>query len=231
MENVNLIDTFADFKEHKNIDRQTMMAVLEDVFRNMLIKQYGSDENFDIIINIDKGDFEIWRNRIVVSDEELENENTEISLTQARKFDADYEIDEEFADEVKLEHFGRRSVLSLRQNLTSRILQLERELIFEKYKEKIMYAELDPGDVLLFNMLLMHSSDEVHCDLPRRAYRCSFQSMNKAVFTPRQSPIVVRGGDPERLAVNFPNQKVECNNSILKRGLRKIGRKLLTLAE
>ncbi len=137
MENVNLIDTFADFKEHKNIDRSTMMGVLEDVFRSMLVKHYGSDDNYDVIINIDKGDFEIWRNRIVVEDDELEDENTEIPLSEARKFDEDYEVGEEFADEVKMENFGRRMVLSIRQNLTSRILQLEREYIFNKYQDKV----------------------------------------------------------------------------------------------
>lgn len=137
MENVDLIGTFADFKENKNINRATMMTVLEDVFRSTLIKLFGTDENFDIIINIDKGDFEIWRNREVVEDGTVENPNAQVALSEARKIDTDYEVGEEFADEVKLIDFGRRAILSLRQNLTSRILQLERESIFQKYKEKI----------------------------------------------------------------------------------------------
>ena len=137
MENINLIDSFAEFKELKNIDRATLMRVLEDVFRAMLAKKYGTDENFDIIINIDKGDLEIWRNRTVVSDEEFENENTQIPLSEAKKIDADYEIGEEVTDEVKFKEFGRRAVLALRQNLSARILELEKDHIYTKYKEKI----------------------------------------------------------------------------------------------
>ena len=137
MENINLIETFAEFKELKNIDRATMMSVLEDVFRNMMLKMYGTDENFDIIINIDKGDFEIWRNREVVNDDELEDPNIQISLTDAKKIDADYEVGEDVTDEVKLIDFGRRAILSLRQNLTARIMELEKGNIFDKYKERI----------------------------------------------------------------------------------------------
>ena len=102
MENINLIDSFAEFKEFKNIDRATLMRVLEDIFRNMLLKKYGTDENFDIIINIDKGDLEIWRNRTVIEDGEVENPNTQISLSDAKKIDADYEIGEDVTDEVNL---------------------------------------------------------------------------------------------------------------------------------
>lgn len=119
MENINLIDSFAEFKEFKNIDRATLMRVLEDIFRNMLLKRYGTDENFDIIINIDKGDLEIWRNRTVVEDDKLENPNSEITLTEAKKIDEDYELGEEVTDEVKFKDFGRRSVLALRQNLSA----------------------------------------------------------------------------------------------------------------
>lgn len=137
MDNVKLTDTFADFKENKNIDRATMMSVLEGVFRNVLIKEFGSDDNFDIIINIDKGDFEIWRNREVVEDGEVEDPNTEIAISEVHKIDTDYEVGEEFADEVKLHDFGRRSILSLRQNLTSRILELEKENLYKKYSQKI----------------------------------------------------------------------------------------------
>jgi len=137
MENFNLIESFSDFKDLKNIDRATMMSVLEDVFRNMLIKQYGSDENFDIIINIDKGDLEIWRNRVIVKDEDFENDATEIKLSVAKKMDADYEVGEDITDEVKFLDFGRRQILALRQNLSSRILELEKDSIYNKYKDVI----------------------------------------------------------------------------------------------
>ncbi len=145
MENLNLIDTFAEFKELKNIDRPTMMSVLEDVFRNMLIKMYGSDDNYDIIINIDKGDFEIWRNREVVENGAVEDPNRQISLTAAKKIDDDYEVGEEVTDEVKLIDFGRRAILSLRQNLTSRILELEKNNTYNKYKDRI--GEVVTGEV------------------------------------------------------------------------------------
>ncbi|MCC8173286.1 MAG: transcription termination factor NusA [Odoribacter sp.] len=137
MENINLVESFAEFKEFKNIDRATLMSVLEDIFRNMLLKRYGTDENFDIIINIDKGDLEIWRNRVVVEDGNVTNRNAEISLREAKLIDEDYEVGEEVTDEVKLQDFGRRSVLALRQNLSSRILELEKDNIYGKYKERI----------------------------------------------------------------------------------------------
>ena len=137
MENFNLIESFSEFKNLKNIDRATMMSVLEDVFRNMLIKQYGSDENFDIIINIDKGDLEMWRNRTIVNDEDFENDATEITLSEAKKMDSDYEVGEEVTDEVKLLDFGRRQILALRQNLSSRILELEKDALYNKYKDVI----------------------------------------------------------------------------------------------
>ncbi len=145
MENLNLFDTFSEFKELKNIDRVTMMSVLEDVFRNMLQKNYGSDENFDIIINIDKGDFEIWRNREVVEDGEVEDPNLQISLSQAKLIDEDYEVGEEVSDEVKMKDFGRRAILSLRQNLSSRILELEKSSVYMKYKDRT--GEIVTGEV------------------------------------------------------------------------------------
>lgn len=145
MRNVNLIDTFLEFKELKSIDRATMMRVLEDVFRSVLRKHYGGDEHFDIIINIDKGDFEIWRNREVVADDDVEDEFTQITISEAKKIDEDYDIGEEVTDEVTIEDFGRRAILSIRQNLTSRILELEKENIFGKYKERI--GEIISGEV------------------------------------------------------------------------------------
>ncbi len=145
MENLNLIDTFSEFKELKNIDRATMMSVLEDVFRNLLQKKYVTDENFDVIINIDKGDFEIWRNREVVDDDELEDENLQIKLSEAKLIDDDYEVGEEVTDEVKLFDFGRRAILALRQNLTARILDLEKSNVYAKYKDRI--GDIVTGEV------------------------------------------------------------------------------------
>jgi len=137
IEHQTLIETFSEFKELKNIDRPTMMRVLEDVFRSILVKKYGSDENFDVIINIDKGDLEIFRNRVVVSDEELLDPNTQISISEAKMIDEDYEIDEEVTDTVDFMSFGRRAILTLRQTLSSKILELQKDNVFTKYSEKI----------------------------------------------------------------------------------------------
>lgn len=137
MENLNLIETFSEFKELKNIDRATMMSVLEDVFRSLLLKKFGTDKNFDIIINIDKGDFEIWRNREVVEDDAIADPNLQITISDAKKIDDDYEVGEDVTDEVKLLDFGRRAILALRQNLTSRILELEKGNVYGKYKDRI----------------------------------------------------------------------------------------------
>lgn len=145
MENLNLIETFSEFKELKNIDRATMISVLEDVFRSTLQKMFGTDENFDVIINIDKGDFEIWRNREVVEDDELEDEYLQISLSDAKKIDEDYEVGEDVTDEVKFTDFGRRAILALRQNLTSRIMDLEKTNIYDKYRERI--GDIITGEV------------------------------------------------------------------------------------
>ncbi|MBN2742392.1 MAG: transcription termination/antitermination protein NusA [Marinilabiliaceae bacterium] len=145
MENINLIDTFSEFKELKNIDRATMIRVLEDAFRSVLIKRFGTDENFDVIINTDKGDFEIWRNREVVEDGAVEDPNLQISISEAKNIDADYELGEEVTDEVKFLDFGRRAILSLRQNLAARIMELEKDNIYQKYKERI--GEIITGEV------------------------------------------------------------------------------------
>jgi N utilization substance protein A len=145
MKNLNLIDTFSEFKELKNIDRTTMMSVLEDVFKSLIRKKYGTTENFDIIINIDKGDFEIWRNREIVDDEDFEDEILEIPLSKALKIDADYEVGEDYTERVELNDFGRRSILSVRQNLTTRILEIEKDGIFGNYKDKI--GEIITGEV------------------------------------------------------------------------------------
>ena len=140
---MNLIDTFSEFKELKNIDRPTMMNVLEDVFRGTMTKMYGTDENFNFIINIDKGDFEIWRKRTVV--ELVDNENTQISLDAAKRIDESYELGEDVSEEVKLASFGRRAILALRQNLAGRIMDLEKSSIFNKYKNRV--GEIVVGEV------------------------------------------------------------------------------------
>ena len=134
---LNLLESFAEFKEFKNVDKETLMAILEEVFRNMIIKKYGSDENFDIIINPEKGDLEIWRNREIVEDGEVEDENMEVALSEALKVEDDFEVGEELSEEIKLESFGRRNVLSLRQNLAGRILDMEKDALYQKYKERV----------------------------------------------------------------------------------------------
>ena len=136
-ETVNLIDSFAEFKETKNIDRATLVSVLEECFRSVISKIYGSDENYDVIVNPDKGDFEIYRNRTVVPDGEVKDSNMEISLSEARAVEDDYEVGEEVSQLVKFSDFGRRAILTLRQTLASRILELEHDTLYNQYKERI----------------------------------------------------------------------------------------------
>ncbi len=137
METINLVESFSEFKEFKNIDRSTMMLILEDVFGSMLEKKYGSAENFDIIVNIDKGDLEVWRNRVIVEDGEVEDENSEIAYSDAIKIEPDFEIGEEVSEPVRMSDFGRREILAIRQNLASKILELEKDSVYKKYQEKI----------------------------------------------------------------------------------------------
>lgn len=145
MEHAALIESFAEFKEFKNIDRPTMMGILEDVFRNMIIKKYGSDENFDIIINIDKGDLEVWRNREIVNDGEVEDENKQIAYAEAVRIEPDFEVGEEVSEEVHLNDFGRRAVLAFRQNLVARITELEKDSVYRKYKDRM--GEIVTGEI------------------------------------------------------------------------------------
>jgi transcription termination/antitermination protein NusA len=206
MENLNLIDTFSEFKELKNIDRATMMRVLEDVFRSVLIKKFGTDENFDVIINIDKGDFEIWRNRVVVKDEEIEDSNLEISLSEAKKIDEDYEVGEDVTDEVKLLDFGRRAILSLRQNLTARILELEKDNIYGKYKDRI--GDIVTGEVYQVwkkeilvlddegNELILPKTEQIPSDYFRKGdtlravvFKVDMRNNNPLIILSRTSPI------------------------------------------
>ena len=177
-EHINLIDTFSEFKELKSIDRSTLISVMEESFRNVISKTYGSDENFDVIINPDKGDFEIYRNRTVVPDDELENENVEISLSEAQKIDIDYEIGEEVTDTVDFTAFGRRAILTLRQTLSSKILELQKDSLYTKYSEKIgeiVSAELYQiwkKEMLLMdedgNELYLPKSEQIPSDFYRK---------------------------------------------------------------
>ena len=206
MENMNLIDTFSEFKELKNIDRTTMMSVLEDVFRSVLQKQFGTDENFDIIINIDKGDFEIWRNREIVEDDNVEDKNLQIGLSEATKIDEDYEVGEEVTDEVKLLDFGRRTILSLRQNLTSRILDLEKNYVYNKYKDRI--GDIITGEVYQVwkreililddegNELIMPKEEQIPSDFFRKGdtlravvVRVEMRNNNPLIIISRTSPV------------------------------------------
>lgn len=201
-----MIDTFSEFKELKNIDRATMMTVLEDVFRGLLVKRFETDENFDVIINIDKGDFEIWRNREVVEDENLEDPNLQITLSEAKKIDEDYEVGEEVTDEVKLGDFGRRAILSLRQNLTSRILDLEKNNLYGKYKERI--GEVVTGEVYQVwkreilvlddegNELILPKSEQIPSDYFRKGdtiravvIKVEMKNNNPLIILSRTSPI------------------------------------------
>ena len=167
MDNLNLISNFAEFKELKNIDKSTMIGVLEDVFRHALQRQYGTDENFDVIINADKGDLEIWRNRVVVADEDLADPAREISLSEIKKIDDSYEVGDEYTDEITFDSFGRRAVLSLRQNLASRILDLEKANLYAKYSERV--GEIVSGEVYQVwkKEVLLLDDDENELILPK----------------------------------------------------------------
>ena len=206
MENINLIETFSEFKELKNIDRVTMMSVLEDVFRGMLLKKYETDENFDIIINIDKGDFEIWRNREVVEDGEVEDPNLQIALSKAKEIDEDYEVGEEVTDEVKLNDFGRRAILALRQNLSARIMELEKNHLYNKYKDRI--GDVVTGEVYQVwkreililddegNELILPKTEQIPSDYFRKGdtiravvVKVDMRNANPLIILSRTSPV------------------------------------------
>lgn len=177
-ETISMIDSLAEFKELKNIDKDTMISVLEDSFRNVIAKMFGTDENYDVIINPEKGDFEIWRNRTVVADDALEDPNLQLTLTEARKIDADCEVGEEVTDEVHFADFGRRAILNLRQTLASKILELQKDNLYAKYKDKIgniiaadVY-QVWKKEILLLdddgNELLLPKSEQIPGDFYRK---------------------------------------------------------------
>ena len=173
-----LIESFSEFKEFKSIDRATMMSILEDVFKNMLRKKYGSADNLDVIINIDKGDLEVWRNRTIVEDGAVEDENLQIPYSEAIKIEPDFEIGEEVTEEIKLEAFGRRAVLAARQNLQARIMELEKDAVYKKYKDRV--GEIITGEVYQVwkkealvlddegNELLLPKSEQIPSDFFRK---------------------------------------------------------------
>ncbi len=199
MSNINLFESFAEFKDFKNIDRETMMRILEDVFRSMLIKKHGTDENFDIIINPDEGDLEIWRNREIVHDGEVEDENTQIAYSEAIKIEPDFEVGEEATEAIKLDHFGRRSILSMRQNLVSKIIELEKDSLYKKYSERV--GEIITGEVyqvwkrevLLLddegNELILPKSEQIPSDYFKKGD--SVRAVVAKVEMRNNSPVVI----------------------------------------
>ncbi len=199
MDSVNLIESFSEFKEFKNIDRVTMMNILEDVFRSMLIKEYGTDENVDVIINVDKGDLEIWRNRIIVADEALEDDILEIPLSEALRIEDDFVVGEEVSEQVKLNDFGRRDVLSIRQNLASRIMDLEKDNVYKKYKDR--EGEMITGEVYQIwkreililddegNELIMPKTDQIPSDYFKKGD--SVRAVIKEVEMRNNNPVVI----------------------------------------
>jgi len=206
MEGINLVETFAEFKEFKNIDREMLMVIIEDIFRHMLEKKFGTDENFDIIVNIDKGDLEIWRNREIVEDAELEDDNLQITLSEAIKIEPDFEVGEEVSEEMKLMDFGRREILSIRQNLIAKIQEYEKDNVYQKYRDKI--GEIITGEVYQvwkkeilvlddeYIELTLPKSEQIPSDFYRKGdtiravvSRVEMKNANPAIILSRTSPV------------------------------------------
>ncbi len=199
MENQAIIESFSDFKEEKNIDRVTLMAILEDALRNQLKKKYGDDENFDIIVNPDKGDLEIWRNRTIVPDGEVEDENLEIELSEALKIEPDFEVGEEVSEELKLIDQGRRFILAFRQNLVQKVQEHDNAIIYKKYKDlegEIMTGEVHhvrPRAVIIYdddqNELILPKDQQIHSDYYRKGD--TVRAVVKAVDLKGTKPVVI----------------------------------------
>lgn len=205
-ETISMIDTFREFKETKNIDRTTLVSVLEESFRNVLAKIFGSDENFDVIVNPDKGDFEIYRNRVVVADGEVEDENKEISLTEAQKIEPDYEVGEDVSEKVNFNKFGRRAILTLRQTLASKILELEHDSLYNKYKDRVGQVisgevyQMWKREVLIVddenNELILPKAEQIPADQYRKGetvraviLRVDNENNNPKIILSRTSPM------------------------------------------
>ena len=208
-EQVSMIDSFREFKELKNIDRTTLVSVLEESFRNVLAKIYGSDENIDVIVNPDKGDFEIYRNRMVVDDGEVADENKEISLTEAQKIEPDYEVGEELSERVNFAKFGRRAILTLRQTLASKILELEHDSLYNKYKDRVGQVisgevyQIWKREVLLVddenNEMILPKSEQIPSDQYRKGEtvravidRVDNENNNPKIILSRTSPVFLQ---------------------------------------
>ncbi len=205
-EQVSMIGSFRDFQDTKNIDRTTLVSVLEESFRNVLVKIYGSDENFDVIVNPDKGDFEIYRNRVVVANGEVADENKEISLADAQKIEPDYEVGEDVSEKVDFAKFGRRAILTLRQTLASKILELEHDALYNRYKDRVgevVSAEVYQiwkREVLLIdddnNELILPKSEQINGDQYRKGEtvravieRVDNENNNPKIILSRTSPV------------------------------------------
>lgn len=206
---INLVDTFQEFKELKNIDRTTLINVLEESFRSVIAKMFGSDKNYDVIVNPDKGDFEIRRNRVVVEDDKLTDPNAEIALSEALKIDEDYEVGEEVTDEVSFVSFGRRAILNLRQTLAAKVLELEKDSLYNKYKDMvgtIIAAEVYQiwkKEILLLddegNELLLPKNEQIPSDFYRKGdtvravvLRVDNQNNNPKIILSRTSPLFLQ---------------------------------------
>ena len=230
-EQISMIDTFREFKDTKNIDRTTLVSVLEESFRNVLAKIFGSDENFDVIVNPDKGDFEIYRNRVVVADGEVEDENKQIALGEALKIEPDYEIGEEVSEQVNFAKFGRRAILNLRQTLASKILELEHDTLYNKYKDRV--GQIISGEVYQIwkrevlvvddenNELILPKSEQIPADVYRKGetiraviLRVDNENNNPKIILSRTSPMFL-----ERL---LEAEVPEINDGLI--AIRKIAR-------
>ena len=204
-----MIDTFREFKDTKNIDRTTLVSVLEESFRNVLARIFGSDENFDVIVNPDKGDFEIYRNRVVVADGEVEDENKEITLTEARKIEPDYEVGEDVSEKVDFNKFGRRAILTLRQTLASKILELEHDSLYNKYKDRVGQVisgevyQVWKREVLIVddenNELMLPKTEQIPGDMYRKGetvraviLRVDNDNNNPKIILSRTAPIFLQ---------------------------------------
>ena len=227
-EQISMIDTFREFKDTKNIDRTTLVSVLEESFRNVLAKIFGSDENFDVIVNPDKGDFEIYRNRVVVADGEVEDENKQIALGEALKIEPDYEIGEEVSEQVNFAKFGRRAILNLRQTLASKILELEHDTLYNKYKDRV--GQIVSGEVYQIwkrevlvvddenNELILPKSEQIPADVYRKGetiraviLRVDNENNNPKIILSRTSPMFLERlpGERAKIAVESFDDRID----------------------
>ncbi len=224
MDTINLVESFSEFKEFKNIDRVTMMSILEDVFKSMLAKKYGTDENIDVIINVDKGDLEIWRTREIVADDDLEDEMLQIPLSEALKIEPDFEVGEDVTEEIKFEDFGRRAVLSIRQNLASRLLDLEKDAVYRKYKDRV--GDMVTGEVYQIwkreililddegNELIMPKTEQIPSDYFKKGD--NVRAVIKEVDMRNNSPVViVSRSDSKFLERLFENEVPEVFDGLI----------------